>query len=485
MSAFTLQEVLEATGGELHQFVATEMVKDPSMFQLNGVSSDTRTIEEGNLYLALIGEKFDGNKFAVAAVEDGAKALLLSSMEDAPEDVPVVLVKDTKLALEQLATYYRKRLACQVIAVTGSVGKTSTRQMIVSALSRCCRVFATSANKNNEIGLSQTILSAPEDTEVLVLEMGMRGRGEISELTHIALPNIAVITNIGVAHIERLGSREEIRNAKLEIIEGLEENGLLILPYHDEYLQGAVKDGLIRSDVKIAYTSTTPETFTDKPYGFAMATKIDVKEEKIFFNVQAGIDQVYEVPLMIEALGLHHVGNALAGLICGLYYHYNLAQIAEGIASFNQVGHRERKVDVDGVIFIDDSYNAGPESMMSAMSTLRRIAGEGKAYACVADMLELGHVADEKHIEIGNHAAKVKLDGLLVIGDQRENVKRGALSVDPNMDVRLFTNKTEMVEELLELLKPGDHVLLKASHSFEMHTIVEDYQAKVREGDEK
>lgn len=485
MSVFTLQEVLDATGGELRQFVATEQVKDPSMFQVTGVSSDTRTIEEGNLYLALIGEKFDGNQFAVAAVKDGATALLLSSMACAPENVPVVLVEDTKLALEKLATYYRKRMGCQVIAVTGSVGKTSTRQMIVSALSRCCRVYATSANKNNEIGLSQTILSAPEDTEVLVLEMGMRGRGEISELTHIALPDIAVITNIGVAHIERLGSREEIRNAKLEIIEGLKENGLLILPYHDEYLMGAVKDGMIRSDVQIAYTSTTQEEFEPRPYAFAMATKTEVNDDKIFFNVKAGIDSVYEVPLMIEALGLHHVGNALAGLICGLYYHYNLAKIAEGIASFNQVGHRERKVNVNGIFFIDDTYNAGPESMISAMSTVRRIAGEGKAYACIADMLELGHVASEKHIEIGKHAAEIKLDGLLVTGDQKKNVEAGAKSVEPNMDVRLFDDKAAMIEELVKILKPGDYVLLKASHSFEMHTIIDDFQAKVGEVDEK
>ncbi len=485
MSVFTLQEVLDATGGELRQFVATEQVKDPSMFQVTGVSSDTRTIEEGNLYLALIGEKFDGNQFAVAAVKDGATVLLLSSMTYAPENVPVVLVEDTKLALEKLATYYRKRMGCQVIAVTGSVGKTSTRQMIVSALSRCCRVYATSANKNNEIGLSQTILSAPEDTEVLVLEMGMRGRGEISELTHIALPDIAVITNVGVAHIERLGSREEIRNAKLEIIEGLKENGLLILPYHDEYLMGAVKAGMIRSDVHIAYTSTTPEEFEAQPYGFAMATKTEVKGEKIFFNVEAGIDSVCEVPLMIEALGLHHVGNALAGLICGLYYHCDLAKIAEGIASFNQVGHRERKVNVNGIFFIDDTYNAGPESMKSAMSTVRRIAGEGKAYACIADMLELGHVASEKHIEIGQYAAEIKLDGLLVTGDQKKNVEEGAKLVAPSMDVRLFDDKAEMIEELVKILKPGDYVLLKASHSFEMHTIIDGFQAKVGEVDEK
>lgn len=485
MSAFTLQEILDATGGELRQFVATEEVKDPSMYRINGVSTDTRTIEDGNLFLALIGENFDGNKFAVGAANDGAAALVLSSMEYAPENVPVVLVKDTKLALEKLATFYRKRMGCQVIAVTGSVGKTSTREMIASALSRSCRVYATKANKNNEIGLSETILHAPEDTEVLVLEMGMRGRGEISELTHIALPNVAVITNIGVAHIERLGSREEILHAKLEILEGLQEGGLLILPYQDEYLQSAVKNGLIRKDVRIAYTSTETVEWETTPFGFACAMTHREDDERIYFTAKAGFDTPFEVPLMVEALGLHHVGNALAGLLCGLYYHYSLSQIAEGIASFCQVGHREKKVNVEGVIFVDDTYNAGPESMMSAFATVRRIAGENRAYACLADMLELGHVAKDMHTKIGQRAAELKLDGLLVMGDFQEDVRDGAKSVNPDMNVMLFPDKPSMVEALAQMVKPGDYVLLKASHSFAMHTIVDEYQAKIGQGDEK
>lgn len=479
MSAFTLQEIIETTGGELLQFVPTEEVKDPSMFYVDGVSTDTRTIEEGNLFLALVGDKFDGNTFAVAAATDGASALLLSSMEHAPKNVPVVLVPDTKIAYEKLATHYRKRMGCQVIAVTGSVGKTSTREMIASALSRGSRVFATKANKNNEIGLCETILKAPEDTQILVLEMGMRGRGQISELTNIALPNVAVITKIGVAHIELLGSQDEILHAKLEVLEGLQENGLLILPYQDEYLKKAVKEGMIRSDVKIAYTSPEPVVFDKPSYGQACAGEISVEDCRICFAARGGFATQTDVNLKLSVVGLHHVGNAMAGLLCGLYYGIDKTKIEEGIASFTQIEHREQLVKAEDVMFMDDSYNAGPESMISALESIRRISGSGRAFACISDMLELGHVASEKHFEIGKRAAELKLDGLLVMGNFQKDVLAGVRSVDAQMPVALFPDKASMTQVLTEIVKPGDYVLLKASHSFEMYTILDDYHAKV------
>lgn len=484
MAKFTLAEILDAVGGKLKQFPGKSGVSDISELELTGISTDTRTIEEGNLFIALIGESFDGNKYAVAAVNDGAAALVLSTMEHAPEDVPVILVPDTKIALEKIAEYYRKRLACKVVAVTGSVGKTSTREMIASALSRGLKVHATKNNNNNEIGLSQTILAAPEDTDVIVLEMGMRLRGEISELTNIAHPDVAVITNIGVAHIERLGSREEILKAKLEILEGLSEGGLLILPYADEYLKKAVAEGMIREDVRIAYTFTEKTQLEKRPYGMAVAESIDIKGDRICCHAKAGFDEMVSVILKLSAVGIHHVGNALAGLLCGLYLGISPDRIEEGIASFVQIGHRERLVKVDHVFFLDDSYNAGPESMMSAFASIRRLAGDKKAYACIGDMLELGPVSSEKHFEIGAKAAELHLNGLLVIGDFKEDVRAGANSVDPDIPVFGFEDKDHMTEKLAEIVEDGDYVLLKASHAFEMYTILESYGSIVREGKE-
>ena len=484
MADFTLQEILNVTGGELLQFAGQAGMEDPSSFVVHGVSTDTRKIEKGNLFLALIGENFDGNRYAMDAAERGAPALLLSTMDHAPKDIPVVLVPDTKDSLLKLAEYYRKRLGCKVIAVTGSVGKTSTRQMITSSLSKACQVHATEKNMNNEIGLSQTILEAPENTEVMVLEMGMRGRGQISQLTHIAHPDVAVITNIGVAHQELLGSREQILLAKLEVQECLPEGGILILPYADEMLQKAVREGLIRKDIRIAYTSTEDVSFPDFACGTAVSGEGRFEDDRLCFSARAGFETQTDFTLRLKAVGLHHIGNALAGLLCGLYMGIDPETITLGVNAFAQEGHRERLVTVEGIHFLDDAYNAGPESMASAFVSLRRLAQEGKAYACISDMLELGDVAFEKHLEIGNKAAEVGLDGVFVMGDYQDTVRRGVTSVSPDLPVYCFDDKTSMTEKLAQVVRPGDFVLLKASHSFEMYTILEEYGSIVRGGNE-
>ncbi|MBR5041139.1 MAG: UDP-N-acetylmuramoyl-tripeptide--D-alanyl-D-alanine ligase [Clostridiales bacterium] len=482
MAEFTISEILKATGGTLKQFPVEGKPQSADEYIVDGISTDTRTIREGNAFLALIGENFDGNKYAVAAANDGAALLVLSTMEFAPEGVPVILVEDTTIALTKIAEYQRLRLGCKVVAVTGSVGKTSTREMIYSALSRGCKAYVTKANHNNEIGLSKTILDTPEDTDVLVLEMGMRLRGEISQLTHIAHPDVAVITNIGVAHIERLGSREEIMRAKLEVLECLKEGGLLVIPYADEYLQKAADEGLIREDIKIAYTSMEKVELQRPCYGAAFAGQPRINGDRISFTAEAGFGELQKIDLSIKVVGMHHVGNALAGLLCGLYFGIEPSKIAEGIASFEQIGHRERLVGVEGVYFLDDSYNAGPESMMAAFESVRRLAEHSKAYACISDMLELGDVAPEKHFEIGAKAASVGLDGVLVMGDFTKNVLEGVYSVSKDIPVYIFNDKEKMAEMLTKIAQKGDYVLLKASHSYEMYTILDSYNDLISKG---
>ncbi|MBP5493363.1 MAG: UDP-N-acetylmuramoyl-tripeptide--D-alanyl-D-alanine ligase [Clostridiales bacterium] len=475
----TLQEILDATKGQLVNFPES---MSPSEYTIESVSTDTRTISEGDLFLALIGEKFDGHAYTVQAVQDGARALVVSSLEQVPEQVPSVLVSDTKIALENIAAYYREKIGCKVVAVTGSVGKTSTREMIACALSAGTKVYATKNNENNEIGLSKTILAAPADTKVIVLEMGMRLRGEISELTHIAKPDVTVITNIGVAHIERLGSRDEILNAKLEILEGLKEDGLLIIPASDEMLKIALSDGRIGPDVKVAFTASEKDEIPSRACGKAVAGDPYFAGGWMHFSADAGFDTMQQMDLKLSTIGLHHVGNALAGILCGLYLGIAPNLLCEGVASFCQVGHRERLVEVEGVHFLDDSYNAGPESMMSAYTSIRRLAGSGRAFACVADMLELGDVSSEMHFNTGVKAAQEKLDGVLVLGRFKEDVKAGIRSVDAELPVICCEDKPQMVEELKKLVKPGDFVLLKASHSFMMYTILEEYASIFKEG---
>ncbi len=479
MAVFTLKEILEATSGELHHF--DESAGSISDYCVDGVSTDTRKLTEGNLFIGLIGENFDGNTYAFQAAKDGAKALILSNLDHAPEDTPAILVPDTKIALENLATYYRKRQNFLTVAVTGSVGKTSTREMLGSAIGVCKRTYCTKNNENNEIGLSKTILETPEDTEVLVLEMGMRLRGEILELTNIAFPDIAVITNVGVAHIERLGTRDEILRAKLEILEGLAKNGLLILPAKDEYLQKAVREGMIRPDVKIAYFSTDDQDLPTGGIGLAYAGPVSFEDDKVNFTATVGYDEKQQTRLALSVLGQHHVGNALAALLCGVYLGLPLDKLTDGANQFAPIGHREKMVTVEGVHFIDDAYNAGPESMTSAIATLRRVSGTAKAYACMGDMLELGDVSAEKHFEVGCAAAREGLDGLFVIGDFKESVMEGVRSVDPSIPVVLCQDKKDIVDKLKDIVKPGDWALLKASHSFEMYTILDEYVSIFRE----
>ena len=481
MAGFTLEEILRATGGQLKVKGSSGAVA-PESVHISDVSTDTRTIKDGDLFLALCGEKFDGHDYAQRAVDDGACALVLSKMDQAPENIPVVLVPDTKKALMDIAAYYRIRSGFKVVAVTGSVGKTSTREMIACALSSCEKVYATKNNENNEIGMSKTILSAPEDAKILVLEMGMRLRGEISELTNIAHPDIAVITNIGVAHIERLGSREEILNAKLEILEGLSENGLLVIPYADEMLKKAVEKGRIRKDVRIAYFSTDENNVPEEAFGLAFSGPASFSEGKIRFAANVKFEKEIRCEVALSTIGLHHVGNALAGLLCGVYLGMDAEKLASGVGTFAQIGHREKIVEVNGIRFLDDSYNAGPESMMSAMASVRRLASDTRAFGAIGDMLELGPVSEEKHYEIGQCAAKLKLDGLCVIGDYKECVRDGAKSVDPAFDVICCEDKNEIVSILKEKLQKGDFVLLKASHSFEMYTILEEYASIFKEG---
>ena len=261
----------------------------------------------------------------------------------------------------------------------------------------------------------------------------------------------------------------------------MKENGLLIIPSADDMLAMAREQGWIRDDVKIAYVATDAETLPKEAFGTACAGDIAFEKGKIRFTAKAGFGKTEEVPLSLSVIGKHHVGNALVGLLAGLYLDIPSEKVAEGISSFSQIGHREKLVDVNGVCFLDDSYNAGPESMMSGMSSIRRLTEGGRAFACIGDMLELGDVSAEKHFEIGAHAAKEHLDGLFVIGDFKEDVKKGAASVDPSLNVVLCEDKEEILEKLKNTVQAGDFVLLKASHSFEMYTILEEYASIFKE----
>ena len=474
---FTGKEILEATGG-----VAAGAGQDDGAFGLavSSVSTDTRTIEPGALFAALVGERFDGHAFCRTAYDKGAALFLISDEHMLPEGAAGILVPDTLIALHDLARAYRRKLGCKVIAVTGSVGKTSTREMLYAALSRTKKTHATKHNLNNEIGLPMTILSAPAGTELLIVEMGMRMRGEIETLTRIAEPDIAVITNIGVSHIERLGSRNEILLSKMEICEGLTGEKILLINGDDHLLtEYALREGE-RPWTRLGATAPQGDLpkFADLA---AAATDIRAADGGMAFRVlfrsrEGGpADDLGE--FRVPCFGAHHVKNALFSVLCAMILGVTADKAREGLATYQPTGSRGRMIETGRFLIFDDAYNASPESMGAAFESVRMVAGERRKIGALGGILELGEYAAEQHFSVGEAAARSGMDMLFVCGDDRESVKEGAHSVCPDLPVFLFASRDELAGALLAEIRDGDVILVKGSHAFEMEKVTESVAA--------
>ena len=324
---FSLEEIVSAVNGQL--IIGSDRRMDKPV-TVTGVSKDTRTIKEGELYVALVGDNFDGHSFCSMALEKGASLLLVSDASYLPTTSLAVLVDDTRIALGLLARHYRFKLGAKVIAITGSVGKTSTREMISAGLSDSFKVYSTKANLNNEIGLPMTILSAPEDTEVLVLEMGMRARGEISYLTSIACPDIAIITNVGFSHISRLGTQKNILLSKFEIVEGLVAGGVLAVNGDDKLLTDYSLENV--SIANLIASVNIDRTPSPKNFGiFVKASDIVIGEKETRFNVNITFTHdtisIKDVKVNVSSMGL------TAPLIIPEIKLQNLGKPGEGITA--------------------------------------------------------------------------------------------------------------------------------------------------------
>ena len=312
---FTLEEVKKAVGGKLVS--KTDAIVFATAINVSGVSTDTRTINEGELFIALQGENFDGNKFIAKAIELGACAVVTNDEEAVPDGAIAIIVDDTIKALGLLANHYRFKLGCKVIAITGSVGKTSTRTMITEVLKTGLKVHSTVANNNNEIGMSKTILSAPEDSEVIIVEMGMRGEGQISYLTKIARPDIAIITNVGYSHIGILGSKEAILKAKMEICEGLTDGGIIAVNADDRRLfDHCVKELPINNFIAGIMAGSED----DLPCPLVISAT-DVKETDSGMSFHAVLRRMderseFQVPLNVGMYGQSCIRNALFAIFC-------------------------------------------------------------------------------------------------------------------------------------------------------------------------
>ena len=450
MSQITLSQAAAWCGG----FVE-EKYKDVTFL---GANMDSRKIEPGQLFIALSGER-DGHDFIPMAMEKGAAAVLCTRPQ---ENIPHILVEDTRIALGKIAQGERRRMGMKVVGVTGSVGKSTTKEMIAAVLGSAYKVAKTPANHNNDIGMPMAILGMPEDTQVAVLEMGMNHFREIAYLSEIAQPNVAVIINIGTMHIEHLGSKEGILQAKLEILEGLRDGGNLLLNGDDPLLWGS-------REQSVAVTCFGREN----PLCGVRAQ--DVVMEDSFIRFQA-VSRRESFPVELNLEGEHYISDALAAISVGLTMGVRPVQIQEALSRFRNMAGRQEIYRHGSYTIISDCYNAGPESMAAALEVLGR--KEGRHVAVLGDMLELGACTQAEHYRVGRIAAE-KADLLLVFGPNGPRVLSGAFTGGmSDTKAMAFEDREKLATTLKRMAKPGDVILFKGSRGMRMELILEKFLAE-------
>jgi UDP-N-acetylmuramoyl-tripeptide--D-alanyl-D-alanine ligase len=457
--------------------------------EIRGVSTDTRSLQPGELFVPLEGERHDGHDFVADAARAGAAAALWRRGRPMPEGgagLPLLLVDDPLEALQKLAERYRASLKAKVVAVTGSNGKTTTKDLIASVLAARLRVHKTAGNLNNHIGLPLTLLRADPDTEALVVEMGMSGRGEISRLTRLAKPDVAVITNVGEAHLMQLGTRRNIARAKLEIAEGLGPGGVLVIPENEPLLKEELAASPPPAGVRVL-------TFGEGADSDARVGGIRVEVEGTSFRVAFGqafepnpaepgrpaeppeAEAQYRVPLT----GRHNAVNAAAAAAVGRLFGLDAETIRRGLAEASVTGMRiERTAAWNGAVLLNDAYNASPTSVRAAIALVGELHGFKRKWLLLGDMLELGPEEAEMHAAIGREAASRGVDRLYAHGRLASHMAAEAARLMPEDGrVRHFDDKAALAAAVMEELDPADLVLVKASRGMKMEEVVRMLQA--------
>ena len=448
MGVITLRQAAQWCGGLI----------DPKYADVTflGANNDSRKIEEGQLFVALQGER-DGHDFIPAALEKGAAAVLCSRKTG---DHPAIIVDDTRKALGDIARGERQRIGMKVVGVTGSVGKSTTKEMISAVLAKSFRVSKTPANYNNDIGMPMSVLGMSEDTQVAVLEMGMNHFREIAYLASIAQPDVAVITNIGTMHIEHLGSQQGILKAKLEILEGMKDGGRVILNGDDSLLWNIHR----REGLDVTYFGV------QNPECDYQGTDIQENPGLLQFNAKCA-HLVFPVELSLE--GVHYVSDALAAIGVGVELGMNPSKIQEALSQFRNMAGRQEIFEAKGCTIIKDCYNAGPESMAAALTVLGN--KPGRRVAVLGDMLELGVCTQAEHYRVGRIAAE-KADLILAYGPNSSRTINGAITGGmPDTKAKAYENRDEIVAAMKRMVRPGDVILVKGSRGMHMELILEQF----------
>ncbi|EHK2333969.1 UDP-N-acetylmuramoyl-tripeptide--D-alanyl-D-alanine ligase [Clostridium perfringens] len=446
MLELNLQEIVKATKGAL--------LKEADVKEIKAVSTDTRKIEEGTMFIALKGENFNGNNYVLEAFNKGAKIAIVDEVKcdlnELKEDVALIKVQNTGRALMDLAKFYREKLGLKVVGITGSAGKTSTKDLVAAVLSDKYKVFKTKGNFNNEIGLPLMILELDSTYDVAILEMGMRGLGQIKELAEIASPDLGIITNIGISHIEILKTRENILKAKMEIATFFDKNNTLVVCGNDDFL-GVLPE----AEYKIVKTGVG-ENFK------IGAKNIALEELSSKFTVYDGEK---EEEFSLDMPGEHNISNLMLGIAIAKELGVSFEEMKRGLKNIEATSMRLELIKKDGFSILNDCYNSSPVAVKSAIDVMKNIEGK-RRIAVLGTMRELGHKSEEAHEEIGKYAKENGIEKVLCFGDFSENIKEGY-----GEGCTVYENKEELIKDLLNIICDGDIILVKASRSLKFEEI--------------
>lgn len=468
MKGFTAEQIANALGGSL-----IKGGKEKTFFN---ASTDTRNVVYGDLFIPLVGVRFDAHDFIEEAINKGAggiitgKAINLEAGYLKDNDISVIKVEDTLKALQRLAAYNRQACNLPVIGVTGSVGKTTTKDMIASVLETKFKTLKTKGNFNNHIGLPLTLLQLDSSYQAAVVEMGMRGLGEIDELGAIALPDIAVITNIGETHLELLGSVENIAKAKVEILNHLSNKGLAVLNGDDPWIRKVSAN----FNGRVIFYGLGEENHI-------RAKNISINEKGSTFSVViSNINSVLNINNLVSdmqielpVLGEHNIMNALAAIAIGLELGISHEEIIKGLEGLSLTEMRLQLIEHQGMKIINDAYNANPTSMKAAIKVIKELSNGNRTIAVLGNMFELGQREVQGHQEIGEAVINNNIDYLLTVGDLAALAGDKAIELGMAPDkVFRFNNNNEAIEKLQRIMASGDYILVKGSRGMKMEEIV-------------
>lgn len=445
----TVEEITAACSGKL-------LCGNPQTI-VTSVSTDSRKIDCGTLFVPIKGERTDAHTFIKATFKVGAVATLTEEHDEMDDEHAWVKVQSTERALQQIAAAYRKKFNIPFIGITGSVGKTTTKEMVALALSASLNVMKTEGNFNSQIGLPLTMFNITSEHKAAVIEMGMSNFGEMSRLARIAAPDYAVMTNIGISHIEQLKSQQNIMSEKLHITDSFHKNSVLFLNGDDAMLAE------LRNKIneKTIYFGT-------KPWCDFRAEDIKTEAEKTYF-ILCAFGKEYRVELPV--LGMHNVLNALAGVAVAYTLNVPIEKAISKLKCYQPLAMRQQIHHINEITIIDDSYNASPDAIKSSINVLCGFKS-GKRIAVLADMLELGEFSQKAHFNVGAYAANAGVDVVFTVGERAKEIAKGAMSINTVMSCYTCKDNNEAISKLKSLLTAGDTVLIKGSRGMKTDEIV-------------